>query len=679
MKKYSLGIDIGGTFVDAILFNRETGETRLEKAMTTPENSSTGVLNAIEKLEISLSDVETIVHGTTLGLNAIIERRGAKTGLITNQGFRDILELGRGDLPAEHMYNMHYQRPSPLVPRRCIVGVPGRIKVNGEIDIELDENAVIEAAKYLVNKQGVDSIAVCCLHSYKNPQHEKQIARLVRETFPDIYLSVSHQVVREHREYERSCTTVLDVYVRSIFEKYIDDLHLQLEKKGFTGQFLIMRSSGGAMTAQAAKYRPLDSVLSGPAGGIIGAAYLSKQLQLEQILTMDFGGTSLDICVIDKAEPGVIHETRLQHMPVLIPTYDIRCIGAGGGSIAWLEEGMLRLGPQSAGSTPGPIAYGRGGTQPTLTDAALVLGFIDPENFLKGQLPLDSIAARTGLETKLATPMSSEVLQTAAGIFSVLIAQTEGAVREITVEQGKDHKEFSILAFGGAGPLIAPLLALEMGIPNTIIPNVPAAFSAWGMLMSDLATDVSRTFVAEINDSILAVLDEMLLSMEDEAKGNLDKQGAKESEQVMIRYMEMRYLGQEHSLKIQIDGMPDYDDLRAAFDSAHEQRYGHRTEQPVELVNLRVTGLSIMTKPELKKRSRSNDTDVAYIVRTRSAYCFKDKALKEFKVVDRELLNPGNSIEGPAIIDEGTSTTVIYTSQVCCVDDFGHLIIKTTI
>lgn len=679
MKKYSLGIDIGGTFVDAILFNRETGETRLEKALTTPENSSTGVLNAIEKLEISLSDVETIVHGTTLGLNAIIERRGAKTGLITNLGFRDILELGRGDLPADHMYNMHYQRPVPLVPRRYIVGVPGRITVSGEIDVELDENAVIDAARYLVDKQGVDSIAVCCLHSYKNPQHEKQIAKLVRETFPDIYLSVSHQVVREHREFERSCTTVLDAYVRSIFEKYIDDLKLQLEKQGFTGRFLIMRSSGGAMTAQAAKYNPLDSVLSGPAGGIIGAAYLSNELQLDQVLTMDFGGTSLDTCVIDQAEPGVIHETHLQHMPVLIPAYDIRCIGAGGGSIAWLEEGLLRLGPQSAGSTPGPIAYGAGGTQPTLTDAALLLGYIDPENFLKGQMLLDIAAAQTGLETSLAIPMNSDVLQTAAGIFSVLIAQTEGAVREITVEQGKDHKEFSILAFGGAGPLVAPLLALEMGIPNTIIPRVPAAFSAWGMLMSDLATDVSRTFVTEINEAILPVLDEMLLSMENEAKGNLDKQGASDAEQVMIRNMEMRYLGQEHTLKIQVDGMPGYEALRGAFDSAHEQRYGHKTGQPVELVNLRVTGLSIMTKPGLQKHARPGVTDVGNICSTRNAYCFKDKALKNFKVVARELMNPGSSIEGPAIIDEGTSTTVIYTSQVCCVDDYGHLIIKTTI
>ena len=679
MKKYSLGIDIGGTFVDAILFNRETGTTRLEKALTTPENPSTGVLSAIAKLEIELSDVEIIVHGTTLGLNAIIERRGAKTGIITNEGFRDILELGRGDLPADHMYDLHYQRPEPLVRRRCIAGVPGRINVNGEVEVELDEAAVIEATRDLVESHGVDSLAVCCLHSYKNPEHEKKLASLIRETFPELYLSVSYEVACEHREYERTCTTVLDAYIRSIFERYVDDLHHQLEDKGFSGRFLIMRSSGGAMTAQAAKQSPLDSVMSGPAGGIIGASYLSTTLQLDHVLTMDFGGTSLDTCVIEKSEPGVIHETRLQHMPVLIPTYDIRCIGAGGGSIAWLEEGMLRLGPQSAGAAPGPIAYGRGGKEPTLTDAALILGFIDPHNFLKGQLPLDVEAAQKGLENELGVAMQCDVLQAAAGVFSVLIAQTEGAVREITVEQGKDHKEFSILAFGGAGPLIAPLLALEMGLPNTIIPNVPAAFSAWGMLMSDLATDVSRTHIVEVETPILSELDEIFNAMEIEARANLKAQGVDESEQLTLRNMEMRYLGQEHTLKIQVQGMPDYENLRTAFDSAHEQRYGHKTTQPIELVNLRVTGLSRMSKPELKQHASNTGKSIEDTAGERMAYCFKDKKLKKFKVVERRNLSPGMSVEGPAIIDEGTATTVIYTSQLCCVDNFGHLIIKTTI
>ena len=563
MPTYSLGIDIGGTFVDAILFDGETGETRLEKAPSVPQNPSSGVLHAVDKLGIDLGEVGTIVHGTTLGLNAVLERRGARVGIITTEGFRDILELGRGDLPADHMYDMHYRRPDPLVQRRRIAGVPERINVNGEVDVGLDGNAVADTVNHLVHDQDVSSLAICCLHAYKNPEHERQIAGIVGELFPDIWLSVSHEVVCEYREYERTCTTVLDAYIRPIFEKYIDDLYSDLTDKGFAGRFLVMRSSGGAMTAQAAKQRPLDSVMSGPAGGIIGASYLAQQLRLERVLTMDFGGTSLDTCVIENAAPDVIHETRLQHMPVLIPTFDIRCLGAGGGSIAWLEEGMLRLGPQSAGAEPGPIAYGRGGEEPTLTDAALVLGYIDPGNFLNGELPLYMTEARKGLESGIALPMGAEALEAAAGIFSVLVAQTEGAVREITIEQGKDPKEFSILAFGGAGPLVAPLLALEMGIPSTIIPNVPAVFSAWGMLMADLATDVSRTYIVELEESRLPGVAELFQTLEQEASSTWRSREWNRTSQVMVRYMEMRYLGQEHTLKLEVDGMPAYEDVRS--------------------------------------------------------------------------------------------------------------------
>ncbi len=678
MATYSLGIDIGGTFADAILFDGDTGETRLEKAPTVPQNPSSGVLHAVDKLGVDLSEVGTIVHGTTLGLNAVLERRGARVGIITTEGFRDILELGRGDLPAAHMYDMHYRRPEPLVQRRRIAGVSERINVDGEVDVALDENAVVDAVNDLVNEQDVSSMAVCCLHSYKNPEHEQQIARIARELFPDIWLSVSHEVVREYREYERTCTTVLDAYIRPIFEKYIDDLYSDLADKGFAGRFLVMRSSGGAMTAQAAKQRPLDSVMSGPAGGIIGASYLARQLQVDRVLTMDFGGTSLDTCVIEHAAPDVIHETRLQHMPVLIPTFDIRCLGAGGGSIAWLEEGMLRLGPQSAGAEPGPIAYGHGGEEPTLTDAALVLGYIDPDNFLNGELPLYMTESRKGLETGIARPMGAEILEAAAGIFSVLIAQTEGAVREITVEQGKDPKEFTILAFGGAGPLVAPLLALEMGIPNTIIPNVPAVFSAWGMLMADLATDVSRTFIVELEEAQLPGVAELFHALEQEASFNLAQQGVEPPDQVMVRFMEMRYLGQEHTLKLEVAGMPVYEAVRTLFDSAHEQRYGHRTKQPLELVNLRVTGLGRVAKPGLARQSAATSTGSDENVSgTRQAYCFRDRGMKEFQLIERCRLVPGDRMCGPAIIDEGTSTTVIYTGQVCTVDDFGHLLITT--
>ena len=678
MATYSLGIDIGGTFVDAILFDGDTGETRLEKAPTVPQNPSSGVLHAVDKLGIDLGEVGTIVHGTTLGLNAVLERRGARVGIITTEGFRDILELGRGALPAAHMYDMHYRRPEPLVQRRRIAGVSERINVDGEVDVALDETAVADAVNDLVHDQDVSSMAICCLHSYKNPEHERQIAGIARELVPDIWLSVSHEVVREYREYERTCTTVLDAYIRPIFEKYIDDLYSDLGDKGFAGRFLIMRSSGGAMTAKAAKQRPLDSVMSGPAGGIIGASYLARQLQVDRVLTMDFGGTSLDTCVIENAAPDVIHETRLQHMPVLIPTFDIRCLGAGGGSIAWLEEGMLRLGPQSAGAEPGPIAYGHGGEEPTLTDAALVLGYIDPDNFLNGELPLYMTEARKGLETGIALPMGAEILEAAAGIFSVLIAQTEGAVREITVEQGKDPKEFTILAFGGAGPLVAPLLALEMGIPNTLIPNVPAVFSAWGMLMADLATDVSRTFIVELEDAQLPGVAELFHALEQEASFNLAQQGVEPADQVMVRFMEMRYLGQEHTLKLEVVGMPVYEAVRSLFDSAHEHRYGHRTKQPLELVNLRVTGLGRVAKPGLAKQSAAASTGSdENVSETRQAYCFRDRGMKEFQLIGRQRLVPGDRIYGPAILDEGTSTTVIYTGQVCTVDEFGHLLITT--
>ena len=678
MRKYSLGIDIGGTFVDAIVFDRQTGDTRLEKALTTPENPSTGVLRAIDKLAIDLGDVETIVHGTTLGLNAVIERRGAKTGIVTNRGFRDILELGRGDLPPDHMYDLHYQRPEPLVRRRRIAGVPGRITVGGDVEVELDEGAVIESVAALIEEQGIESLAISCLHSYRNPVHEREIEAAVRERFPELSISVSHRVVREHREYERTCTTVIDAYIRPIFERYIDDLRDELESKGFTGMFLIMRSSGGAMTADAAKFRPLDSVLSGPAGGIIGASHLARELDLDQVLSMDFGGTSLDTCVIENGEAGVIHETRLQHMPVLIPAYDIRCIGAGGGSIAWLEEGMLRLGPHSAGADPGPVSYGRGGTQPALTDAALVLGFIDPARFLDGQLPLDSAAAESALERELSAPLQSDVISTAAGVFSVLIAQTEGAVREITVEQGKDPRDFTIMAFGGAGPLIAPLLALEMGIPSTIVPNVPAVFSAWGMLMTDLATDVSRTLVVEVDDDALPGIKSALESLEGEARQNLAAQGVGDDDQIVLRNLEMRYAGQEHTLKIPVDSDFSRETLRRSFDAMHQERYGHESAQALELVNLRVTGLGRMPKPELhSQRADVRDAGTGASSDTRRAYCFKEKRMTDFELVERRSLAPGDRIAGPAIIDEGTSTTVIYTSQSCNVDDLGQLLIET--
>ena len=674
-----MGIDIGGTFVDAIRMAGDSGDIRLEKALTTPDDPVRGVLEALAKLEVDLSTVSTIVHGTTLGLNAILERRGAAAGILTNAGFRDVFEIGRGDLPHKDMYNLHYQHGEPLVRRRSIGEVSGRIGVDGNIVEELDEAAVITEVRRLVEAEQIASLAICFLHAYRNPVQEQRAAALVAERFPALPISISSQVAREHREYERVATTVLDAYIRPIFERYIDRLESALQERGFAGRFLVMRSSGGAMTADAARDNPLDSVFSGPAGGILGAADLAQRLEIPQLLTMDFGGTSLDACVIEDGRPPVIHETRLQHLPVLIASYDIRCIGAGGGSIAWLEHGLLRLGPHSAGAEPGPVCYGRGGKRPALTDAALVLGYIDPDRFLKGALILDRKAAEKAMREQIADALDISVVQASAGAFSVLAAQTVGAIREITVERGKDPREFTCLAFGGAGPLIAPLVALEMGITTTIIPQAPSAFSAFGMLTSKIAADAAQTYIAQLDDAVLNDVQQLLDELADQARRMLSRQGVSPCDGHIDSFLELRYVGQEHTLKIPLatDGL-DLATIRRSFDEHHEAWFGHRSDQPLEVVNLRVLGIGGQGGSTLRAHPGCESHEsVAPPVRTREGWCFRRSELVPFALYDRADLRPGVSIDGPAIVDEGTATTVFYTGQTCAMDEHGHLVLTT--
>lgn len=674
MKRYRIALDIGGTFVDAIQFDRDTGGIELAKASTTPQQPSKGVLEALVKLGTDLHEADIFVHGTTLGINAILERKGAITGIITNDRFRDIFEIGRADVPPDHMYDFMYERPPALVKRRHRVGVPARVNAKGEVVTALDEHAVATAASELVDK-GVQSIAICFLHSYKNPEQEQRAAQIVRSTFPGVTVSISSEITREYREYERTATVVLDAYIHPIFDAYVGQLETSLHSQGFAGEFLIMRSSGGAMTARAAKVTPIFTVISGPAGGIIGATHIAKTLGRNRLLSLDYGGTSLDASVIEDGLPLVMHEATLEHFPVLIPIFDIRCIGAGGGSIAWVQEGLLQVGPQSAGAVPGPIAYGKGGTEPTTTDAALVLGYLDPENFLKGAVKLDAKASRSGIEARIASVLGTDVVRASAGVFDVLIARTVGAIREITVERGKDPREFSLLAFGGAGPMIAPLLAREMEIPEMIVPNVPAAFSAWGMLMSDLVSDFSQTNIHLLTDADIPVLETGFRCLEEQAREALRQQGVTDAAQVLHRTLECRYFGQEHTLEVPLNGTSSAEDIRKCFDDLHDKRYGHTTEDPVQVVTLRVRANSCIEKPELRRIPRATKPVSTACLQTRQAYCFARRKLTDFGIYSRSLLAPGHEIDGPAIIDEGTSTTVIHSDQRLRVDDYGHLII----
>jgi N-methylhydantoinase A len=664
MKRYRIAVDIGGTFVDSIVFDRD-GPTRLAKASTTPGDPERGVLDAVSQLGVDLGDVEVFVHGTTLGLNAVLQRKGARTGIITNAGFRDIFEIARTNVPAASMYDFAYERPAPLVARRDRVGVEGRLNAQGEVVTPLDLEGVRAAAGKLV-AQGVEAVAICFLHGYRNPEPE----------FPQLTVSPSAEITREYREYERTSTAVLDAYISPIFLAYIGKLQRALTDAGFEGQFLVMRSSGGAMTAAAASKAPLNTVMSGPAGGIVGAAHLARTLGRDKMLTLDYGGTSLDASVIEDGAPLVMHEASLESFPALIPIFDIRCIGAGGGSIAWVEEGLLQVGPRSAGADPGPIAYGKGGSEPTTTDAALILGYIAPEAFLGGALTLDLDAARTGMESKVASKIGASVIEASAGVFDVLVARTAGAIREITVERGRDPAEFSMLAFGGAGPMIAPLIAREVENAELIIPNMPAVFSAWGMLMSNLITDLAQTDIRMVDLVEQPALEAGFLGLEARVRAALLDQGVTAEGQRIEWLLECRYLGQEHSLEVPAAVPLDLEAIRHRFGELHARRYGHAIGGAVQAVTLRVRGHGHLPKPELKRLEPAAGPVGGARVRTGQAYCFAKRAMTEFQIFNRHKLGPGHIVQGPAIVEEGTSTTVIHSDQRLEVDVYGHMIIR---
>ena len=674
--RYRVAIDIGGTFVDAVQFDQVTGEVTLAKAPTTPARPVDGVMEALRRLGTPFDRIDVFVHGTTLGLNAILERKGAVTGIIANEGFRDLFEIGRADVPPERMYDVRYARPAPIVPRRLRVGVPGRIDASGAEIVPLDEAAVSHAADTLV-AAGARSMAISFLHAYRNPSHEERAAAVVRARHPTLPVSVASEISREYREYERTATAVLDAYIRPIFEAYIGELEASLATAGFAGHFLIMRSSGGAMTAQLATQAPIFTALSGPAGGIVGTTAIARATGRMHLLSLDYGGTSLDASVIEDGQPLVMHEATLENVPVLMPVFDIRCIGTGGGSIASVEEGLLQVGPRSAGAVPGPIAYGKGGVEPTTTDASLVLGYIDPTRFLGGSLPLDADAARRGIESRLAVPLGSDAITVAAGIFDVLIAKTVGAIREITVERGRDPRDFSLLAFGGAGPMIAPLIAREVEVADLVVPQVPAVFSAWGMLLSDMVSDFAQSDIRPLAASEWPAFVAGFARLAAQAVERLDAQGVEPAARLLERFIECRYAGQEHSIAVAVAADADAASVAAAFNALHRQRYGHALKDAVQAVTLRMRATGRLDKPPLRVLPDATTPVEDALMAVRNAYCFADRAMKPFAVHDRALLGPGHRIAGPAIVDEGTSTTVIHSDQTLTVDPHGHLIIRT--
>lgn len=669
-----LAVDIGGTFVDALAYDENTGTISLNKASTTPAEPASGVLEAVDGLAEDLAPVAAFVHGTTLGLNAILQRRGADVGIITNEGFRDLFEVARAAIPTEHMYNFSYAPPPVLVPRRRRLGVPGRIDAQGRVVTEFDDDAVREAGRILVEEHGLSSIAVCFLHSYANPEHEQRAGAVLGEAFPHVSVSLSTDITREYREYERTSTAVMDAYIRPVLNNYISVLESRLREKGLSDPLHIMRSGGGAMTADLARTAPLTTVLSGPAGGVVGAGHLASELGIRHLLSFDVGGTSIDSCVIVDGEPGEVHEASIDGFPLLIPIFDLRTIGAGGGSIAWVDDGLLRVGPHSAGAVPGPVAYGQGGTEPTVTDAALTLGYLDAREFLGGRMNVDADAAADAVRARIAEPLGVDTAEAAASVFRVMMARSVGALREITVERGLDPREFTLLAFGGAGPMLGPMLAREMGIATTIVPRVPAAFSAYGMLMSDLEYEFSSTVLRPLDQASLAGLDPHFADLEDQARAVLAEQGIGEEQGRLVRRVDVRYRGQEHTLGIDLEPHDGATAVLERFHELHRSRYGHAMDEPCEVMTLRVRAVGSLPKPALAREEPA--AGPARAVGSRKAFDLAFGALAEFPVYQREDLAPGHRVQGPAIVEEGTATTVLFGDQALTIDSYGHLLVN---
>lgn len=672
-----ISVDVGGTFTDVIVLDEKTQSLRLEKVETTPKNPANGVLQGFKKADVRLGDIEYFVHGTTLGINALLTHTGARVAIVTTKGFRDVFQLGRTD--RDPMYDLKYRKPKPLVPRFLAFEVEERADFQGNILTPFNEEQARSVAQ-LIRQRAVESVAVCFLHSYVNPRHELAMEEVLNRECPEVSVTLSHRLSREYREYERTSTSVIDAYVKPITRTYLEKLDGDLRRGGFGGQFLLTRSGGGAMTLASAREQPVHLVLSGPAGGVIGAGYLSELIGFPNLITIDMGGTSLDASLVVNGKIRVENEAQFQTLPVSIPTIDINTIGAGGGSIGWIDEGdHLQVGPQSAGAVPGPACYGKGGQQPTFTDAALIVGYLDPRNFLGGEIGLDQSLAHDAVQ-HLAQRLGMSTHEAAAGIVRISEAKIAGAVREISIERGYHPKDFALLAFGGGGGFVATHVARELGIPTVVVPPGPANFSAWGMMMVDVVHDFAQTYVTGLESVDTARLNDIYASLQRSGQEALEADGFDGQHRTFLRSAELRYQGQEHTVKLPLPGhdlsQSDVGTIAADFNEAHHMQYGHRMDDPVEIVTLRLRAVGMLPRPQLPKiASGSGDTSQAR-KGSRAVYQAGLGTHVDYSVYDRRLLLSSDRVAGPAIVEEPSSTTIVHAGDALKVGEYGELVIE---
>jgi N-methylhydantoinase A len=675
----AIALDIGGTFTDLVAYDAETGTVRHGKSSTTPADLTRGVAACLEKAELDLGRATDFIHGSTIAINTALERTGARTGLVVTRGMRDVYKIGRGNRP--EAYNVFFRRPQPLVPRRLTVEVDERVGPAGQVLREYDAASARAAAETLASA-GVEAIAVCFLHSYANPLHELEMGRTLAERCPEAYVSLSHQILREYREYERMSTTVLNSYVGPRVSSYLRLLEAVLRERGFGGRILMMQSNGGVMSPETARRVPVAMMESGPVGGIIAAAQAGTALGAPNVIVFDMGGTTAKASLVQGGQPEIVHGYHIggyaSGHPVMLPVVDVVEVGAGGGSIAHIDEvGALKVGPQSAGGWPGPICYGWGGREPTVTDANLVLGRLNPKRFLGGEMPLDAEAARRGIEERVARPQGMDALEAARGIVDIAIAKMALAVRGVSVERGFDPREFALVAFGGAGPLHACAIARELHVPRVIVPLFPAHFSAVGMLTADLRHDYVRTYYRPLEQASSQELREIAEDLMAEGRARLSAEGVDAGAARFQLLFDLRYVGQEFAIQTPVElaqlSVDDRSGIRAAFDQLHERRYGHHAgDEPVEVVNVRVVATGSRAKPRLSAVRRDGGGPLI----EHREMLIEGGRPRRCPVYDRERLEPGAAVEGPAVIEEYASTTLLHPGDVARCAPTGELLIE---
>jgi N-methylhydantoinase A len=672
-----LAVDIGGTFTDVVYVDEENMQIIVDKVRSTPWDIRQAVLDAIKKIRVDISEIALFIHGTTVGINTIIQRKGARVGLITTKGFNDVLEMARGN--RKELYDYMWKKPKPLVPRYLRLGVSERTNHLGEVVEKLDEKEVIGVIKKLKDSE-VEAIAICLLHSYANPEHERRLGEIIREVWPESMLSLSHLVAREIREYERTSTTVVNAYIEKEVVNYLSGLSEDLKSEGFSGQLLILGPSG-VLGLDAAKEKTIYTLASGPIGGAAGAVHLAKLCGIKNLVTMDVGGTSFDVSVIKDGINVEKHQTEIMDYPVLMAGVDIHAIGAGGGSIARVDTvGLLSVGPESAGANPGPMAYDLGGTEPTVTDAALVNGLIDPDYFLGGEIRLDLDLAKRGVND-VAKKLGLSLNEAAEGILSVARNNMTTATMEILVGQGLDPRDFALMSYGGAGGIFATNLAMDMHISRVIIPVAPGVFSARGILTMNIVHTYAQAYDRAVDLLDVRELEEVYKDMEDDALELLATEGMSTHEIEFLRSLDICYKGQRYYIDTPVpDGkLNGNDSLKAeishSFERLYEMRYSHLIKAPLRTINARLKAIGKIKEIPVPEIEQGGEIPRNAVKKKRKIYL--EGNFRDTQIYERGGLLSGNTIYGPAIIEEPFHTTVVMPGQKLQVDKLGNLIIHT--